>query len=73
MKKGPSGRVEKSSGADFPLEGKAHLPQDALEAARCIAGNESNAIEALWEGRIEQLKKKAVRRAKAPEKWGNPL
>ena len=67
MKKDPSGRVGKSVGADFPLEGKAHLPQDVLEEARFIAGNESNAIEAFWESRMEQLKKKAVRCAKAPE------
>ena len=67
-KKDPSEHVGQSSRVDFPLEGKAHLPQDVLEAARFIAGNESDAIEAFWGRRVEQLKEKATRCSKATER-----
>ena len=67
-KKDPSEHVEKSSRADFPLAQGANLPQGVLEAARPIAENESDAVKAIWEGRIEQIKNKAVRCAGAAEK-----
>ena len=44
-----------------------------MEAIRFIAKNESNAIKAFWESRLEQLKEKAFRYVKATEEWGNSL
>ena len=63
----PPEHVKKPSRVDIPLEGKAHLPQDVIEATRFVAGNESDAIKAFWGIRPGQLREKAIRRPKATE------
>ena len=67
-KEDPAEHAERPRRADFPLEAKAHLPRDVLEAARFVAGDESDLNKAFRGSRGEQLKQKSARCSKATEK-----
>ena len=72
-KSDPVRHEEKSREVKFPLDEKAHLPQDVFKAIDFVAQNDADILKDFWGNQISRLEEIEYRCRKATEKWRESL
>ena len=72
-KSDPIKHEEKSRNVKFPLDEKAHLPQDVYEAIDFVAQNDADILKEFWENQISHLEMIEYKCRKATESWRKSL
>ena len=68
-KSDPVRHEEMSRSVNFPLDDKAHLPQDVYEAIDFVTQNDADVLKEFWENQISRLEVIEYRCRRATERW----
>ena len=69
----PVKHEEQSRKVKFPLDEKAHLPQDVTDAIDFVVQNDADVLKEFWGDQISRLAEIEFRCRKATRKWRNSL
>ena len=72
-KSDPIKHEEQSRNVKFPLDEKAHLPQDVYEAIDFVAQSDADVLKEFWENQISRLEMIEYRCQRATERWRESL
>ena len=72
-KSDPVKHEKMSRSVNFPLDDKAHLPQDVYEAIDFVTQNDADVLKEFWENQISRLEEIEYRCREATKRWRESL